>query len=125
MNFSDINLTVHFANSAYIILVPAVLMVIDIIVGILNAWKSKAIKSSKLRDGIVHKFDELIIIVVALFLQFTLGLPREIPVFSATYIIIMELISILENLSKSGVKVPEWVTKRLANALEEANKEKE
>lgn len=125
MNFSDINLTVHFANSAYIILVPAVLMVIDIIVGILNAWKSKAIKSSKLRDGIVHKFDELIIIIVALFLQFTLGLPREIPVFSATYIIIMELISILENLSKSGVKVPEWVTKRLANALEEANKEKE
>lgn len=125
MNFSDINLTVHFANSAYIILVPAVLMVIDIIVGILNAWKSKAIKSSKLRDGIVHKFDELIIIIVALFLQFTLGLPREIPVFSATYIIIMELISILENLSKSGVKVPEWVTKRLANALEDANKEKE
>jgi toxin secretion/phage lysis holin len=100
-------------------------MVIDIIVGILNAWKSKAIKSSKLRDGIVHKFDELIIIIVALFLQFTLGLPREIPVFSATYIIIMELISILENLSKSGVKVPEWVTKRLANALEDANKEKE
>ena len=125
MNFSDVNLTVHFANSAYIIIVPAVLMVIDIIVGILNAWKSKAIKSSKLRDGIVHKSDELIIIVVALFLQFTLGLPREIPVFSATYIIIMELISILENLSKSGVKVPEWVTKRLANALEEANKEKE
>lgn len=125
MNFSDINLTVHFANSAYIILVPAVLMVIDIIVGILNAWKSKAIKSSKLRDGIVHKFDELIIIIVALFLQFTLGLPREIPVFSATYIIIMELISILENLSKSGVKVPEWVTKRLANVLEEADKEKE
>lgn len=125
MNFSDINLTVHFANSAYIILVPAVLMVIDIIVGILNAWKSKTIKSSKLRDGIVHKFDELIIIVVALFLQFTLGLPREIPVFSAIYIIIMELISILENLSKSGVKVPEWVTKRLANALEDLNKEKE
>lgn len=125
MNFSDINLTVHFANSAYIILVPAVLMVIDIIVGILNAWKSKTIKSSKLRDGIVHKFDELIIIIVALFLQFTLGLPREIPVFSATYIIIMELISILENLSKSGVKVPEWVTKRLANVLEDANKEKE
>ena len=125
MNFSEVNLTVHFANSAYIILVPAVLMVIDIIVGILNAWKSKAIKSSKLRDGIVHKFDELIIIIVALFLQFTLGLPREIPVFSATYIIIMELISILENLSKSGVKVPEWVTKRLANALEEADKEKE
>lgn len=125
MNFSEVDLTVHFANSAYIILVPAVLMAVDIIVGILNAWKSKAIKSSKLRDGIVHKFDELIIIVVALFLQFTLGLPREIPVFSATYIIIMELISILENLSKSGVKVPEWVTKRLANALEEANKEKE
>ena len=125
MNFSDVNLTVHFANSAYIIIVPAVLMVINIIVGILNAWKSKAIKSSKLRDGIVHKFDELIIIIVALFLQFTLGLPREIPVFSATYIIIMELISILENLSKSGVKVPEWVTKRLANALEEADKEKE
>lgn len=125
MNFSDVNLTVHFANSAYIILVPGVLMVVDIIVGILNAWKSKTIKSSKLRDGIVHKFDELIIIIVALFLQFTLGLPREIPVFSATYIIIMELISILENLSKSGVKVPEWVTKRLANALEEANKEKE
>lgn len=125
MNFSDVNLTVHFANSAYIILVPAVLMVVDIVVGILNAWKSKSIKSSKLRDGIVHKFDELIIIIVALFLQFTLGLPREIPVFSATYIIIMELISILENLSKSGVKVPEWVTKRLANALEEANKEKE
>lgn len=125
MNFSDINLTVHFANDAAIIIVPAVLMLLDIIVGFLNAWRIHDIKSSKLRDGIVHKFDEMIIIVIALFLQYSMGLPREIPVFSATYIIIMELISILENLSQSGVKVPEWVTKRLANAIEDANKEKE
>lgn len=125
MNIPDMNFTVHFVNRWFVLVVPMVLMALDVLVGFLNAWRKEEIKSSALRDGIMHKFGEVLIIVIALFLQYTIALPKEVTIFASVYIIIMELISILENLAKLGVKVPEWLTKRLHCAIDDKDTEGE
>lgn len=110
---------IHFDSAWKILTVPLVLMGFDILTGFLNAWRKGKISSSKLRDGIVHKFGEMLIIIISLFLQYSLGLPKEISVFIAVYIIIMECISILENIERLGVKIPKWLKDRLKNVVEE------
>jgi toxin secretion/phage lysis holin len=123
MQVPDLNFTVHFATKSFILIVPMILMLVDILTGFVNAWRNHDIQSSKLRDGIVHKFGEIIIIVLAIFLQFSIGMPKEVTMFASVYIIIMEVISILENVSKMGVQVPEWLTKRLKSAIKDESEE--
>lgn len=113
---------IHFDHAWKIIIVPLVLMGFDILTGFVNAWKRKRISSSKLRGGIAHKFGEILIIIVSLFLQYSLGMPEEICTFSTIYIIIMECISILENCEKLGVKVPSWLTDKLKSVAEGGEK---
>lgn len=114
---------IHFNASWKILVIPLILMGLDILTGFINAWKGKEIDSSKLRDGIVHKFGEMIIIILSLFLQYSLGLPKEISTFIAIYIVIMECISILENCEKLGVKIPKWLKGRLKKVVEEGEEE--
>ena len=113
---------IHFDHAWKIIIVPLVLMGFDILTGFINSWKRKRISSSKLRDGISHKFGEILIIIVSLFLQYSLGMPEEICTFLTIYIIIMECISILENCEKLGVKVPAWLTDKLKSVAEGGEK---
>ena len=110
---------IHFDRTWKILVVPLVLMGFDILTGFVNAWRRKEIDSSKLRDGIAHKFGEILIIIVSLFLQYSLGLPKEICTFITIYIIVMECISILENCEKLGVKIPQWLTSKLKSVVEE------
>ena len=113
---------IHFDHTWKIIIVPLVLMGFDILTGFINAWKCKRISSSKLRSGIAHKFGEILIIIVSLFLQYSLGMPDEICTCLTIYIIIMECISILENCEKLGVKVPAWLTDKLKSVAEGGEK---
>lgn len=116
---------IHFDAAWKILIVPLVLMGFDILTGFFNAWRRKQVSSSKLRDGIAHKFGEMLIIIISLFLQYSLGLPREIAVFIAVYIIIMECISILENIERLGVKIPKWLKDRLKSVVEEGGEDGE
>lgn len=116
---------IHFSNAWYILIVPLVLAGFDFLTGFIKAWREKDIQSSKLRDGISKKFGEMIIIIISLFLQYSIGMPKEIAVFIAIYIGVTELISIAENLSKIGVPVPKWITERLKNIAEDSKNEQD
>lgn len=114
----DIANVIHVTNSWYILIVPLVLAAFDYLTGFLKAWKNNDIQSGKLREGLSKKFGEMIIIIISLFLQYSIGMPTEISLFLAIYIAITEIISILENLAKLGVKIPKWITKRLSEFSE-------
>lgn len=119
----DIENVINVNNSWYILIVPLVMAGCDYLTGFIKAWRDKDIQSGKLREGLSKKFGEMIIIVISLFLQYSIGMPKEISVFLAIYISITEIISILENLAKIGVKIPKWLTKRLADFAEGADHE--
>lgn len=101
------------------LIVPAVLMALDIATGFIGAWIAHDIKSSKLREGIGHKFGELIMLIVPDFLSKTIDLPQTITKFIACYIIVMEIISIVENLGKLGIKTPKVISKSLDDIRED------
>lgn len=115
----DIANIIHINHSLYILIVPCVLAACDYLTGFIKAWRDKNIQSGKLREGLSKKFGEMLIIIISLFLQYSIGLPDEISSFIAIYVSLTELVSILENLAKLGVKIPEWLSKRLAGLAEE------
>ena len=118
-SLQDLANLIHFEKTWYILIVPMVMMAFDYLTGIMKAWHNHDIQSSKLRDGLNRKFGEVIVIIISLFLQYSIGLPNEITTFVSIYIVVMELISIIENLNAIGVKVPKWIRDRLVSIAEE------
>lgn len=107
----------QFSKGAWIFIVPISLMAIDYATGLVNAWLKKQIKSSKMREGLGKKFGELSILAIGAILSCGFSMPIYILHFVSIYIIIMELISICENLDLLGVPIPKWIR----NALNQAN----
>lgn len=105
----------EFRNEFWILILPLVLMGFDILTGFINAWIKKEIKSAKLRSGLGKKVGEISILVLGEFFSFALRLPKEIMQFLSLYIILMELISIFENLDKLGVPIPKFIGKVVNN----------
>lgn len=96
----------QFTHNYWVIILPCVLMVLDIITGYYNAWKNNNVKSSKMRDGLGKKMAELSFIFVAMLFSWAFGI-NEIANGVSLYVIFMELISVAENWEKLGLPIPE------------------
>ena len=96
-----------------ILVVPSVIMAVDYLTGFLKALINKNVVSSKLREGLIKKSGECLIIVMFVFLQYAIGIPKEITLAVASYIGVMEMISICENLGEIGVPIPKFLKDRL------------
>ena len=103
-------------NSYRVLILPFSLMVIDFLTGVFNAWATGHLKSYRMREGLNKKFAEISIIVVSLIFTWVLMIPKYIVYGFAVYVVIMELISICENLDKMGVPIPKFIKNALRNA---------
>lgn len=108
----------HFTNNYWVLLIPIILMGIDILSGITNAWIKGEIKSSILRKGLGKKMGEILILAIGEVFLYGMSLPKGVLSGISIYIIVMELISICENLEKLGVPIPKFVKKALASTEE-------
>lgn len=127
MNEINILDKIHFANELWVFIIPCVLMVVDIFTGSLNAWAKHDFKSFKMRQGLVKKCGEIVILALGEMFTIGLGLPTYLITGVSAYIIFMELISVCENLDKMGVPIPKFIRKALSDAqhkLEEKAEEK-
>lgn len=111
-------LKLHFTSQIWLVILPLMLMVIDIITGYYNAWEKDEISSQKMRDGIGKKIAEICYIVIGIVFGMAFGI-KAIPYFISIYIIYMELMSVAENCKKLGLPVPAELEKRLNNNVEE------
>lgn len=110
----------HYVNFGWAFLLPIILMAIDIITGFANAWASKEVQSSKMRNGIVKKVGEMMLIVAVGVVCYAVMLPVEILYCVSFYIAFMEGVSVLENLDLVGVPIPkkiENVINNVANSI--------
>lgn len=98
----------HFTNAVWVLTIPVTLMTIDVVTGYLNAWVKGEVKSCKMREGLVKKFGEIVILVIGKLFEFGLSLPAYIMNLISLYIVAMELLSITENLNKMGVPIPKF-----------------
>lgn len=126
------------ALAAYfnVLLVPLtiliVVMIIDYATGMTSAWKSGELESKTGLIGILKKVSYLVLVAVGGVVDYliSVGLAAADVEISITYccglivcvwLIINELISILENLSELGTPIPKFlvnIVRRLKNTVE-------
>ena len=92
-------------------------VVFDILTGLIAAFKNGEFKSSIMREGLYHKVGSLLIVI---FLNYVDGVQKfvnigvSVPVatFGCSYICLMEIGSIVENISKINPELtPEFIQK--------------
>lgn len=99
-------------------------IILDIITGLIKAFIKKEINSSISFKGILKKFSYFIILSISVILGNILGINtilRNIVIYS---LILNEMISILENLTATGIKIPKALMESLkvfSNQLEDEN----
>ena len=87
------------------IYVTAVVFILfDVLSGLLKAFYTGTFNSTNMRKGGMHKLAELLILGLTFYIQLGYGLPADnLPITAInavpSYIIFMELMSILENLA--------------------------
>lgn len=117
---------ITFTHRYWILLLPLALMTADIITGWIQASINNTWDSTKMRVGLFRKSGELLVVIVAYVIYAAISLPVDVPAFVASYIVIMEVISVFENLDLAGIPVPHWITRKLkkvADDLSEDEKE--
>ena len=111
-------LKLQFTNSLWMIIVPLILMVLDIITGYYNAWKNGDVSSAKMRDGLGKKCAELCYIAIGFLFKYAFSFPFA-AYFLVIYICYMELVSLAENCDKLGIKLPAKINEKVNNKNDE------
>lgn len=96
-----------------------VFQLLDIVSGLLSAIKSRDVSSSKMKAGIFNKFGEVLVMVVTFILKPATGVDLTVAVL--TYYIFMEGISVIENLSNTGINIPSQLSKYLQSGKSEVD----
>ena len=113
---NDLRDAMASAEDYKLLLLPFILMVLDFLTGITHAWATGHLKSYKMRDGLNKKVGEICILLVGYIFTWTINAPKYLMIGLTIYIVIMELISLSENLDKMGVPLPKPLKKALRNA---------
>lgn len=107
---------VQFTDANWVLLLPCALMALDVLTGVVHAWATGHLKSYRMREGLGRKAGEISVLIVGCLLVASINLPMYILSGASIYIIVMELISVCENLDKLGVPIPKFVKKALGKA---------
>lgn len=103
----------------------------DIITGLVKAWSTKTLNSQALRKGLLHKFSEIFLCGISYGAEYAthyISIDVSIPLFNATcsYIVLMEIISVFENLTAINPDLSKFIGKYLdSNKSRKEEKENE
>lgn len=109
------------------IALACVMMVADAVVGFIVAVINEELSSTKMRKGLLHKALMLVLIFVCLAIEIgishTVALPYDVPTCEVVcgYIVIMELISVLENIANGYPELKDSALFKLFNLGNEDN----
>lgn len=104
-----------FVSEFVFYLVPLIFMLCDVVSGLAKAYVQKNIISNKMRSGIIKKCGEMMIILLTAIVVYSVQWPHQIIAIVSVYMILMETISIMENLDGLGVPIPKWIEKTINN----------
>lgn len=101
----------------------------DIVTGLLKAWHDKKIDSTILREGLFHKAGEVLLMGLSIGGEYAaevadLGFTIPLSTFVGSYIILMELVSILENIIDINPELSSFI-KPYLNKYKDIKKDKE
>lgn len=114
----------------YIIIAVVIAILFDIVTGLIKAVYFGNINSTNLRKGLLHKSTELLTVCGAAIMEYGLNyieLGFDIPLLKAlgVYIVLMEVISVIENISEVNPALGKFLKpylEKLKNGEEEDGK---
>jgi len=117
--------TVQYTHQYWIFLLPVLGAFADIVTGWIQASINATWDSTKMRKGLFRKGGELLVVVLAFVTEYALQVAAQahIATFLSIYIVIMEALSVLENLDQAGVPIPPIIRDRLGKVKHELDGE--
>lgn len=103
-NIYEIINNLNFTSIGWQVVATLIFIVSDIVTGVISALIQKNLDSQKMREGLLRKSLLLIIIVLGFIIEYAFKMPYVSKVI-CIYIIVMETISILENMKKAGIEL--------------------
>lgn len=104
MEIEELIKNLNFTNIMWQILTPLIFSLGDIVTGYTQAWINKTVDSQKMREGLLHKSLIILVIILSFVIQFAFNI-KYIASFVCVYVVLMEIMSIMENLEKAGVDI--------------------
>lgn len=104
----------------------AFFVAIDVLAGVMKAWKNGRVKSRTLRNGLFGSMAELLLLFICSILTYLIPISTPIVFILFVWMNIKELTSICENLLEIGCRLPTWLVKGLqvyTDKLDTLNKE--
>ena len=105
-------------------IITAVFIILDLVTGIIKAFKEKAFTSSKMREGLFHKSASILCVTVGALIDYAqnymnLGFAVPIAIPVCIYICTMEIGSIFENIC---IINPQFLPEKIKAYFEKLNK---
>ncbi len=114
---TEITEEIHYSHSYWVFLLPLVMIASDIISGWVQATINSTWDSTKMRKGLYRKTLEILAVGVLWTFGTAFDMPA-LPIGASLYVVLMESVSVLENLDLAGIPVPIWVVKRLKKTMQ-------
>lgn len=111
MDLDKLIQTLNFSSVTWQIMAPVIFSLGDIITGFIQAVINNDVKTYVMREGLLHK----VLIILIVLLSFVADVTFSLHIISKVvciYVILMETLSVCENLTKAGIDL-KYLTKIL------------
>ena len=103
-NLEQIVNTLNFTSLGWQIGATLIFILSDVITGIISAIIQKNLDSQKMREGLLRKILLIIVVILGFIIEYAFKMPYVSKVV-CIYIVVMETISMLENIQKAGIEL--------------------
>lgn len=103
-NLEQIVNTLNFASLGWQIGATLIFILSDIVTGVISAIIQKNLDSQKMREGLLRKILLIIVVILGFIIEYAFKMPYVSKVV-CIYIVVMETISMLENMQKAGIEL--------------------
>lgn len=103
MNLEDIVQNIEFTSIISQVIITLIFLISDVITGFITAIINKNLDSQKMREGLLRKMLLIVVLALVFCIQYAVFNLSFISKAVCIYIIIMEAVSIFENLQKAGI----------------------
>ena len=118
---------ITYSHVYWVFLLPMIGAGADIVTGWIQASINGDWDSTKMRKGLYRKGGELLIVLISFVAQEAVPVIADcrLATWISLYVVVMEAISCLENLSKAGVSFPRSILSKLGKLKKELDGEEE
>lgn len=114
---------VSYASVQWLFLLPIIGIAVDIVTGWIQASVNGTWDSTKMRKGLYRKGGEILIVIFAYLMERGIPALQELHIarFISLYVVLMEILSVIENLDQAGIPIPVFLHDRLKKIKDRAD----